>query len=397
MAQDGAAGTSEGRATARWEAGLIALYALMAVLVTWQEVHLGHVNNFAMFRWSFFHLREGISLYAFYPSLYFDRFQYGPTFAFLIAPFALPPAWLGLLFFNVLNIGVFYFAIRTLLPGRTGLVALVILVFEVLRTTQNSETNALVAGLMILAFVWMERERMGRAAWAVAIGAAIKIFPLAAAALALPSRRRWRFGLLLAGAFAALLLAPLLLTPPSTLAHQYHWWGDLERSYGPLRMESVMGLIGVWMPGAWPNWPVQVAGTLVLLLPFLVRRRDWGDPTFRRAMLCSVLGYVVLFNHQAESPTFVVAMAGVVAWYLTASRRWYHHAVMVLAWLLVSLSSEVLTRPVRAAYLQPWHYKTVPVALAWLVMQWELLRPTRTEAGAPALSAAGRTGPARPA
>ena len=373
-------GTSAGRATARWEIGLIALYALMAVLVTWQEVHLGHVNNFAMFRWSFFHLREGISLYEFYPSLYFDRFQYGPTFALLVAPFALPPVWLGLLLFNALNIGVFYYAIRRLLPGRTGVVALLILVFEVLRTTQNSETNALVAGLMILAFVWMEQDRMGRAAWAVAVGAVIKIFPLAAAALALPSRRRWRFGLLLGGAIAALLLAPLLLTSPATLVHQYHGWSELERSYGPLRMESVMSLIGLWVPGGWPNWPVQLAGTLVLLLPFLVRRADWEDALFRRGMLFSVLGYVVLFNHQAESPTFVVAMAGIVGWYLTSRRRWYHHAVMALAWLLVSLSSEVLTRSFRARYCQPWHYKVVPVALAWLVMQSELLRPSRAEA-----------------
>jgi hypothetical protein len=91
----------------------------------------------------------------------------------------------------------------------------------------------------------------------------------------------------------------------------------------------------------------------------------------------SLLVYAVLFNHQAESPTFIIAMTGVVAWYLTVERRWYHHALMAASWILVSLFSEILSGAALNACCRPWHYKTIPIVLAWLVMLWELLAPRR--------------------
>ena len=86
------AGPTSGSAPSRrllpGEAWLIALFALTAVFVTWQKLHLGHLDNFLIFRWSFFHLSEGVNLYAPYPNQYLSLFQYGPSFGLLIAPFA---------------------------------------------------------------------------------------------------------------------------------------------------------------------------------------------------------------------------------------------------------------------------------------------------------------------
>jgi len=359
------------------EAWLVALYALTAGFVTWQQIHLDRINNFRMARWSFYQLLDGANLYAAYPDQYYDLYQYSPTFALLVAPFALPPVWLGLLLFNTFNVAVFYYAVRRFLPGTQGLVALLILYFEVLRSTQNTEINTLVVGLMILAFLWLESGRTARAAAAICAGAAIKIFPLAAGALGLPHRWRLRFGLVLAAGLALTILAPLVVTPAAMLLQQYRWWHELETSYRLYRMESLMALLNMAVPGTWPNWPVQLAGTALLLLPYLVRRADWGDAGFRRAMLYLVLLYVILFNHQAESPTFIIAMTGVVAWYLTGPRRWYHHAVMAASWILVSLFSEILSGTALNACCRPWHYKTIPILLAWLLMLWELLAPRR--------------------
>ncbi len=373
---------------ARGEIWIVALYALTAAFVTWQQLHLDHINNWRMARWSFYQLLQGGDLYAPQPAWFFDLYQYSPTFALLVAPFALPPLWLGLLLFNTFNIGVFYYAVRRFLPGRLGLAALLILYFEVLRSTQNTEINTLVTGLILLAFLWLEGGRVWGAAAAIAAGAAIKIFPLAAGALALPHRWRWRFGVALAAALAAVILAPLLVTPASTLLQQYHSWAALEGRYGAaLRIDSLMALLNLVIPGAWPNWPVQLAGTLLLLLPYLARRADWGDGGFRRAMLFLLLQYVILFNHQAESPTYIIAMTGVVLWYLTGPRRWYHHALMAFSWTLVSLFSEILPASVLNVCCRPFHYKAIPIALVWLVMLWELLAPRRDHGALPARAA----------
>jgi hypothetical protein len=383
-------GTAPSRRLLPGEAWLVALYALTAALVTWQQIHIDHINNFRMARWSFFQLLKGADLYAAYPAQYYDLYQYSPTFALLVAPFALPPMWLGLGLFNSFNIAVFYYAVRRFLPGRQGLIALLILYFEVLRSTQNTEINTLITGLTLLAFLWLESGRTARAAAAICLGAAIKIFPLAAGALAIPHRWRWRFGLVLAAGLTLTVLAPLLVTPASTLLQQYQWWHALETSetYRMYRLESLMALLNLVVPGNWPNWPVQLAGTALLLLPYLVRHADWGDAGFRRAMLYFLLLYVILFNHQAESPTFIIAMTGVVAWYFAAERRWYHHALLGLSWVLVSLFSQVLTPGMLNVCCRPYHYKTIPIVLVWLVMLWELLAPRRSGVAA--------TEPARP-
>jgi hypothetical protein len=374
--------------TQRWpersEIMVAALYALTAVFVTWQELHLDHINNWHLARWSFLHLVQDVNLYAPYPALFFDLYQYSPTFALLIAPFAVVPVWLGLLLFNGVNIAVYYYAVRRLLPGRAGLVALVILYFEMVRTTQNTEINTLITGLIVLAFLWLEEGGLIRPAAAIAVGVAIKIFPLAAGALGLPHRWRWRFGAALAAALSLAILAPLVVTPVATLVQQYRWWAELEAHYGAtLRIDSLMALMSLVIPGAWPNWPVQLAGTALLLLPYFVRRADWGDPGYRRAMLYLLLLYLILFNHQAESPTFIIAMTGVVAWYLTGPRRWHHHALMGLSLLLVSLFSVVLPGSVLNECCRPYHYKTIPILLVWLVMLWELLAPRRAGAAPP--------------
>ena len=54
-------------------------------------------------------------------------------------------------------------------------------------------------------------------------------------------------------------------------------------------------------------WTQQLAGVLLLVAPVLWRRDRWAEWAFRRLYLCSVLLFCVIFNHQSESPTFVIA------------------------------------------------------------------------------------------
>ncbi len=376
---------SEGR---RWpkraEWALLFLYAATTVFVAWQETHLDHIDVFRTFRGGWEHLRAGVNAYAAYPPI--DFFKYSPTFALLMAPFAAVPLWLGVLLFDAVNVGLFWYAVRRLLPDVRGLAALALLYFEVLRTTQNSQVNALLAALMVLTFLALEAGRPVRAAAALALGTLIKVFPLAAAALALPHRWRVRFFIILGAAFAVLLAAPLLVTPPAALLQQYRWWTALMGSDAAnSRLDSVMALLALVVPGAWPNWPVQLAGTALVLLPLALHPDRWGDAGFRRRMLASLLVYVILFNHRTESPTFVVGMTGVVLWYLDGPRRWYHHALMAAAWVGVSLTSEVLPVSVLNVCCRPYHYKAIPLLIAWLVMLWELLAPSAAaRAAAPA-------------
>src|SRR6185437_17182859 len=105
---------------------------------------------------------------------------------------------------------------------------------------------------------------------------------------------------------------------------------------------GVMQQLRIWLGVSWPNWPVQLVGTVLLMLP-LARWREWKWPEFRLRYLCSLLVYLVIFNHQSESPSFVIAVTGIAIWYVCTPRTRLHTAIMALTILLVSISSTAIT------------------------------------------------------
>src|SRR5215207_7441499 len=106
----------------------------------------------------------------------------------LLAPFAWMPWPLALMLWSTLNAMLLFVAVERLLPARRALLAIALLPLEVLRGMQNAQSNALVAALIVVAFVAMERHHAWRAALAVGLGACVKIFPLAALTFAIPRR-----------------------------------------------------------------------------------------------------------------------------------------------------------------------------------------------------------------
>src|SRR5213083_3811477 len=158
---------------------VLALYIASAALVTVQQAILRHSNNVSIFRSASFNLFAGRDLYAAHPEQHFDFYKYSPTFALLFAPLAYLPFALAFLCWSLLNALLLWYALERLLPQRQATLALGLLYLEVLFAMQYGQSNALVAALMVLAFVALERSRQLEAASELALGASIKLFPLA--------------------------------------------------------------------------------------------------------------------------------------------------------------------------------------------------------------------------
>ena len=95
-------------------------------------------------------------------------------------------------------------------------------------------------------------------------------------------------------------------------------------------------------------------------------------------LLASVLIWVVIFNHKAESNTFVLASCGVALWYFAADRSKFHHILLIASILLVTLSpTDLFPRYIRGELIVPYKLKALPPILVWLALQWELLRGKR--------------------
>jgi len=331
-------------------------------------------GNFEIFRTASRHLVSGSDLYAEYPAEHSDRFKYSPTFAFLFAPFAWLPWPIALFLWSCLNALVLFVAIERVLPGRAGLAALAVLLLEVLRGMQNAQSNALVAGLIILAYWAMERTSAWRTAAAVLVGASVKIFPLAALTFAIPRRRVKRTGMWAIALGGGLVVLPLLVTSPATLLAQYGSWRGVESIDAQQRWFSVMQLVHRWSGASWPNWPVQLVGTIVLLAPLALRRDRWDDARFRFAYLCSVLMYVVLFNHQAERASYLIAFVGATLWYVSSERARWQTWLFVTAFVTIPVMSTLIPGALFRGRNAMLYRLAGPTLAIWLVVQWELSR-----------------------
>lgn len=345
---------------------------IAAVLVVSVQATAQHNDVFEVFRTAWLNLKEGRDLYSGGPG-HLDFFKYSPTFALLFAPFAIVPFGVGVLFWNAVNAGALYWGLGRVLTPDQAFAARAIVFMDTIGAMQNAQSNALVAGLMILAFAELERRQEFRASLAIVCGALIKIFPIVAAVFAI--FRPWRlprFALWSIALALVLVVAPLVVLSPAELANQYRSWMAIQRIDALTRGFSVMEQLHIWFGVNWPNWPVQLAGVLILLAP-LIRLSYWGHLRFRQLLLASVLMFCVLFNHKAESPTFVVAVAGVAIWFVVSARD--RRAWTVLALVLVGTvlsASEAMPEALQERFFAPYRLKTIPVLVVWVVTQMEL-------------------------
>ena len=327
-----------------------ATIALMVLGLTAQRSYYPHPHwTFWIFRASFWHLVRGQNVYAQYGN--HDLFKYSPTAALFFAPFAWPSFAVGLLLWNAVNAAALIVAMNSILKRGDATLALLLVIPELFNALQASQSNALVTALILAAFVAFERGRQLRAALSIALGVAIKLFPVAALSFALFHPRRARAILIFAATGVVLCLLPLLVTSPSLLLAQYGWWHDVESSDAIALGASVMQMFNQALGVTWPNWTVQLAGTIILLLP-LARRDQWSSRHFRLTYLASLLVFVVIFNHQAERPSFIIAATGVAIWFVESPRD-----RLRLSLTLFSLIG-----------LLAWGYMPV-----WVMMQCELL------------------------
>ncbi|HEX4469897.1 MAG TPA: glycosyltransferase family 87 protein [Gemmatimonadaceae bacterium] len=349
---------------------MLALWIIAAIGASVSPV-LKHSNNFEIFRSAWSRFAAGQDLYA-ASGTYFDLFKYTPSAALVFFPFAVLPFALGLLLWNGVNAATLYWSLGRLLAPREATIVRAIVLPEMFGSLQSAQSNALVAALIILTFTELERRHDLRAAIAVCIGTVIKIFPLAAVSFALLRPERRRFAMWCAIVGVTLLIAPMLIRGPSWLFHQYDDWLVVQRVDSGDPGFSVMALVRLGFGVDWPLWPQQLAGVVALLGPLVLINERLAVSEWRLRYAASLLIFCVIFNHQSEGPSFVIAMAGVGIWFVLARRSW--QCWLALAFVLVFTvlaSSTLVPRPIRAELFH-LRFKTVPVVVVWIILQIEL-------------------------
>jgi hypothetical protein len=87
-----------------------------------------------------------------------------------------------------------------------------------------------------------------------------------------------------------------------------------------------------------------------------------------------MLVFCVLFNHQAESPSYSIAMIGTSIWFAVSERAVWRTFLMVSSLIIVNVAStDLMPRSWYHAWYVPYLVKTIPLIPVWVAMQGELL------------------------
>jgi len=335
-------------------------------------------NNYIIFKNSFEHLKSDENLYLLYENEHWDLYKYSPSFALMMAPFWYLPDSIGLFLWNFLNVIVLFFALSKIqFPSfKFKLLAHLFILPEVFTSMQNSQSNILIAGLMILGFVYAQKDEIGKACLFILVAAFIKPFALCAFVpfIFFPGKLKMVGWSLF---FTVLLLfLPLLVVSFSSLITQYeNWYVLLQMDHTTSYGYSVLGWLNTWFGLEPAKIGVLLVGVLLLLIP-LVKLRLYTNSTFQLFMLSSVLLWVILFNHKSESPTFIIAVSGIALWFFTQPKIEKLDLLLVLfAFLFTCLiATDIFPRFIRKEWAEPYAWKVFPCILIWLKVNIDLLR-----------------------
>ena len=339
------------------------------------RIEYTHYNNFVIFKQSFYNLIQGKDLYSAYPDLFWDYFKYSPAFALLFAPLAILPDLAGLIIWNLLNGLALFFAVRSLphLSDKQKALILWFILIELLTSVQNAQSNGLMAGLVLFTFTALEHKNENAAALFLSLSVFIKLFSGAAVLLALFYPRKWKF----AGYFVlwsvVFTLLPLAVLSPDQLLELYKSWLQLLAADHTVSQGlSVLGWLHAWFGWMVSKYAVVIAGAAVLLLSFL-RKNRYTDSQFRLLVLASILIWMVIFNHKAESPTYIIAMTGIAIWYFMQPKQSGNFILLLLAFVFISLSpTDLFPSAVRRNLVTPYVLKAFPAILIWFRIQGQI-------------------------
>jgi hypothetical protein len=365
------------------------LYLLLAIIATCQiyfhplspfvpsgKLYTGY-NNYIIFKQSFFHLISHKDLYAPYPAEQWDLYKYSPSFAFLFGSLAWMPNFIGLLLWNMLNALLLFYAIK-LLPQFSDAKKCFILLFcavEMLGSLQNAQSNSLIAGLFILCFALLERSKYLWATLCIVLSIYIKLFGVVAFSLYLFYPNKIKLAAYTLFWFIFLGVLPLFAINFTQLTTLYSSWLHLLQSdrSGALSL-SVQGIAENWFGVSSYSLPILAAGIVLFCLPLLLCIKQYGSYSFKLQILASILIWCVIFNHKAESPTFIIAISGIAIWYFSQQKNIPNLILLLLALLFTSLSSgDLFPRYIRDHFFIPYNIKAVMTIVIWVKLSLHLI------------------------
>lgn len=363
---------------------IIGLWIIVTLVSVIKQYVIDKYNNYRIFRQVYYHLVDKLPLYKEYPTEYFDHNHYGPVFALIIAPFALLPDYLGLPLWGVFNASVLIFAI-TKLPLKSNQIAAVlwICLHEFLTTLLGVQFNPLMTAIILLSFVYIEKQKDVWAALFIVLGVFVKLYGVVGLAFFFFSKNKLKFIASLLLWSVVLFCLPMLLSSPEYIVQSYKEWyerlivkNSANTDFTSYQDICLMGMVRrIFNDPTISNIPFLIGGIITFGLQYL-RFKEFKNQAFRLAILASTLIFTVIFSTGSESPTYIIAFVGVAIWFVIQPRpiSGLYIGLFIFALILTSLSpSDLIPNYLKENYIRPYALKALPCVLIWIVLVYEIL------------------------
>lgn len=362
------------------------LYFVVATYSWAYKYFSDRYRNYRIFEGVFWHERTKTNLYAVYPLEYHanDSNHFGPLFGILIAPFALLPDGVGMLLFNLLNAFLFVLAINFLpLTANRRLFIMLFCIIEFANSVHSIQVNPIIAVLIILSFLMVEKGKDQWATLFIVMGTLIKLYPVVGLAFFVFSKNKMKF--ILSGLFwlVVLVCLPMIISSKDFVLQSYVDWKNclIEKNASNISLASAqdMSIMGIFRhltnnPNL-PNTPFLLFGAVVFLLCVL-RFSQYHSLKFRMYVVSSSLLTVVLFSSGSEIPTYIIAVTGALIWLFLQEKPFSNgNIILLIALLLITGlgSTDAIPKFIRKSVVVPLRLNVWPCAIVWLIVSYEML------------------------
>ncbi len=364
---------------------IFGVYLIISVVTAISKYFRGDyaINNYLIFKSVFFNTLEQKNLFVHYPDLFFDLNHYGIFFSALIAPFAVMPDWLGISLWNLANTFLFVYAIHKLpfSDGKKVLFALFCLQ-EYITAALSLQFNVALTGLLLLSAVYIYERKEAKSVTAILVGIFVKIYGIVGLSQFFFIQNKKKF--ILSGIAIAVLffILPMVYSSPEFVLQSYaDWYHSLidknneNQVLGNRQDISLMGFFRrILGDASISNLVFLAVGLPLFALPY-ARIKQYKNYAFQLMILASTLLFLVLFSSGSESPTYIIAVVGVMIWFfLQKERTPFITGLLIFVIIFTCFStSDLFPKWVKNDYIIKYSLKAVPCILVWLRVVYELL------------------------
>ena len=364
---------------------IFGIYLLVAVLSAIAKLNGGPLkyNNYLIFTNVFYNTLHENNIYLHYPDIHFDSNHYGVFFSILIAPFAMLPDWLGMPLWNVANTFVFLFAIHKLpFSNQKKAFFAWLCLQEFITAAVSLQFNIALAGLLMLSAIYIYERKETQSAFFIMIGFFVKLYGVAGLSAFFFVKNKIKFiGALIAFGILFIVLPMLLSSSHFGIQSYADWFQSLSEKnvsnqvLGNRQDFSLMGIVRrVLGDASISNLTFLIPGMAVFALPYL-RIKQYQNLPFQLLILSSTLLFIVLFSSGSESPTYIIAVAGVMIWFLIQKEKTpYVIGLLIFVIILTCFSfSDLFPKFIKENYIIKYSLKALPCCFVWFRVIYELL------------------------